>query len=87
VPAERPVELLVDVVAADDHRRSLEAIRDRLAAFLDGLSDRQVVHAAPLAKQLTDTLTQLAALGDPKAPADSVEDAEAAVQEKLRLVQ
>ena len=87
MPAERPVEYLADVVAENDHRRSLEAVRDRLAGFLDGLSERQVVHAAPLAKQLTETLNQLAELGDPEAPADSVENAQSAIDAKLRLVQ
>ena len=78
---------LESVVSDGDYRRSLEATRDRLAAFIDGLSERQVVHAAPLAKQLTDTLEKLANLPDPEAAADSVENAEDAVAAKLRLVQ
>ena len=75
------------VVADGDYRKSLEALRDRLAAFLDGLSERQVVHAAPLSKQLADVLKEIAALPNPEAAADSVEDAEDAVAAKLRLVQ
>ena len=75
------------VVADGDLRKSLEAVRDRLAAFLDGLGERQVVHAAPLAKQLTDVLAQLAALPVPDAAADSVETAQDVVERKLRAVQ
>jgi len=75
------------VVAEGDLRASLEAVRDRLAGFLDGLSDRQVLHAAPLAKQLTDTLEKLAALPVPDAAADSVETAQSDLEAKLRLVQ
>jgi hypothetical protein len=78
---------LADVVAGDDYRASLEAIRDRLAGFLEELSPRQVLHAAPLAKQLTETLEKLAALPDEEAPADSVETAQESVERILRAVQ
>jgi len=78
--------LLAPVVREGDYRASLEAVRDRLAAFLDGLSDRQVVQAAPLAKQLTDVLAQLADLPVPDAELDSVENAAASVERILRSV-
>jgi hypothetical protein len=76
---------LVPVVANGcDYRASIAALRDRLAAGIDGASDRQLVHLAPLAKQLADVLKQL---GDPEAAADSVDDAASSVEAKLRLVQ
>jgi hypothetical protein len=79
---------LVPVVANGcDYRASIAALRDRLAAGIDGASDRQLVHLAPLAKQLADVLKQLAELGDPEAAADSVDDAASSVEAKLRLVQ
>jgi hypothetical protein len=87
VTAEGAYTGLVPVVANGDYRASLAALRDRLAAGIDGASDRQLVHLAPLAKQLADVLKQLAELGDPEAAADSVEDAASSVEAKLRLVQ
>ena len=78
---------LEDVVADGDLRASLEAVRDRLAGFLDGLSERQLLHAAPLSKQLTDVLEKIAALPVPDAAADSVETAQSDLEAKLRLVQ
>ena len=75
------------VVAEGDLRASLEATRDRLAGFLDGLGERQVIHAAPLAKQLVDVLQRLADLPVPDAEADTVESAQDALEAKLRLVQ
>ncbi|MGZ4524222.1 MAG: hypothetical protein ACXVXO_12530 [Mycobacteriaceae bacterium] len=78
---------LGEVVAGGDYRASLEAVRDRLAAAIDGASDRQLVHVAPLAKQLQDVLKTLADLPVPDAEADSVETAQSDLEAKLRLVQ
>lgn len=78
---------LETVVGDGDLRASLEAVRDRLAGFLDGLSERQVIHAAPLSKQLTDVLEKLAALPVPDAEADTVESAQEGVERILRAVQ
>ena len=82
-----PDDGLREVVAQGDLRASLEALRDRLAAGIDGASERQLVHVAPLAKQLADVLQALAALPVEGAPADSVESAQDGVLLKLRAVQ
>lgn len=78
---------LPGVVRGNDYRASLEALRDRLAAGIDEADGRQLVHLAPLAKQLADVLKMLADLPVPDAAADSVESAEAEVADILRLVQ
>jgi hypothetical protein len=78
---------LTSVVGDGDYRTSLEALRDRLAAGIDGASDRQLVHLAPLAKQLADVLKVIAELPVPDAAADSVESAQSDLEAKLRLVQ
>lgn len=78
---------LTPVVSAGDYRASLEALRDRLAAAIDGASDRQLVHVAPLAKQLQDVLKTLADLPVVDAAPDSVESAQSTLEAKLRLVQ
>ena len=78
---------LSSAVAGGDYRASLEALRDRLADGIDGASDRQLVHLAPLAKQLADVLKTLADLPVPDAAADSVETAQSDLEAKLRLVQ
>ena len=78
---------LESLVAEGDLRASLEGVRNRLAGFLDGLSERQVLHAAPLAKQLTEVLQKLADLPVPDADADTVESAQEVVERKLRAVQ
>jgi hypothetical protein len=78
---------LSGVVAAGDYRASLEALRDRLAAGIDGSSERQLIHLAPLSKQLADVLKTLAELPAPDAAADSVESAQSVVERKLRAVQ
>ena len=78
---------LSSAVGGGDYRASLEALRDRLAAGIDGASDRQLVHLAPLAKQLADVLKTLADLPVPDAAADSVESAQTDLEAKLRLVQ
>lgn len=84
---ERAADGLVDVMASGDYRASLEALRDRLAAGIDGSTDRQLIHLAPLAKQLADVLKLLADLPVADAPADTVETAQDGVQRKLRAVQ
>jgi len=81
-----PVSLL-PVVSAGDYRAGLEALRDRLAAGIDGATERQLIHLAPLAKQLADVLKTLAELPVPDAAADSVETAQSDLEAKLRLVQ
>ena len=80
-------DALLPVVEAGDYRASLEALRDRLAAGIDGATSRQLIHLAPLAKQLAELLKVLADLPVPDAAADSVESAGDAVQRKLRAVQ
>ena len=87
MPDDVTPEGLSGVVRGNDYRASLEALRDDLAASIEGLTERQVVHKAPLAKQLADVLKQLAELPVPDAAADSVESAEAEVADILRLVQ
>jgi hypothetical protein len=87
VTDEMPAEALAPVVAAGDYRRSLEALRDRLAAGIDGASSRQLIHLAPLAKQLADIMRVLDEMPDEDAPADSVETAQEDVQRFLRAVQ
>jgi len=74
-------------VAAGTYRQKLEAIRDKLAASIDGAGPRQLIHVAPLTKQLTEVLRLLEELPDENAPADSVETAQETVEAKLRLVQ
>jgi hypothetical protein len=74
-------------VATGDYRKQLEALRDDLAASIEGLTERQVVHKAPLAKQLADVLQRLADLPVPDAAADTVETAQEVVERKLRAVQ
>ena len=49
-------EGLAAVVATGDHRASLEALRDRIAAELGMVEGRDV---APLAKQLADVMREL----------------------------
>lgn len=84
---ERAAEGLTVVVASGDYRASLEALRDRLAAGIDGSTERQLIHLAPLAKQLADVLKVLADLPVADAPADTVEAAQDGVLRKLRAVQ
>lgn len=85
--AETPAPAIAPVVSAGDYRRGLEAIRDRLAAGIDGASPRQLIHLAPLAKQLADIMRVLDEMPDENAPADSVETAQEDVQRILRAVQ
>jgi hypothetical protein len=80
-------EGLAAAVRAGTYRAQLEALRDDLAQAIEGLGERQVVHKAPLAKQLADVLATLADLPMPDAAADSVETAGAEVEAMLRLVQ
>ena len=69
---------LSDVVAKGDLRDSLEALRDRLAAELDGgvfckeCGGAVSSPTAPLAKQLSDVLKALAAL--PTGKEESLDD-------------
>jgi hypothetical protein len=73
-------DLLEDVVAAGDHRKSLEALRDYLARRLD----EPWTHgrdAAPLAQRLTDVIEKLAALPDP-AGVSQIDDLERARRER-----
>jgi hypothetical protein len=78
---------IAPAVATGDYRRSLEALRDRLAAGIDGASSRQLIHLAPLAKQLADIMRVLDEMPDENAPADSVETAQEDVERFLRAVQ
>lgn len=79
-------EALLPKVQTGTQRQKLEAIRDRLAAGIDGASDRQLIHLAPLAKQLVEVLERIADLPDESAPADSVESAQGEVERLLRAV-
>jgi hypothetical protein len=78
---------LASVVEQGEYRASLEALRDCLAAGIASLTPRQMIHLAPLSKQLTDVLKALADLPDLEAVADSVEDAREDVERILRAVQ
>ena len=86
-PSTSPADGLAPVVAGGDYRASLEALRDRLAAGIDGATARQLIHLAPLSKQLADVLKVLAELPVADAPADTVESAQDGVLHKLRAVQ
>ena len=89
-PRKRPVSAentLKQAVTAGVYRDSLIALRDRLAAGIDGANERQLIHLAPLAKQLADVLRQIEELPVPDAAADSVESAQAVVERKLRAVE
>lgn len=55
---------LAAVVAGGDQRASLEALRDRLAAAVDFAEPREL---APLARQLSLVLAEIAALPDASA--------------------
>ena len=85
-PPEPAVGALTGVVGGGNYRASLEALRDRLAAGIDGASERQLIHLAPLSKQLADVLRLLEELPVPGAVADSVESAQGVVERKLRAV-
>ena len=78
---------LESVVSTGDYRAGLEALRDTLAAGIDGAGDRQLIHLAPLAKQLADVMLTLEEMPVPGAAADSVESAQSVVELKLRAVQ
>ena len=78
---------LASVVSTGAYRASLEALRDTLAAGIDGAGERQLIHLAPLAKQLADVMRTLEDLPVPDAAADSVESAQSVVERKLRAVQ
>ena len=78
---------LESVVHAGDYRASLEALRDALAAGISGAGERQLIHLAPLAKQLADVMRTLTEIPVPDAAADSVESAQNVVELKLRAVQ
>ena len=78
---------LKQAVSEGSYREALEALRDRLAAGIEGANERQLIHLAPLAKQLADVLQTLEQLPVPDAAADSVESAQSVVELKLRSVQ
>ena len=78
---------LESVVGTGDYRASLEALRDTLAAGIAGAGERQLIHLAPLAKQLADVMRTLEEIPVPDAAADSVESAQNVVELKLRAVQ
>jgi hypothetical protein len=78
---------LAGVVEQGEYRASLEALRDRLATGIDSLTSRQMIHLAPLSKQLSDVLKVLAELPEPDAAADSVENAQEDVARILRAVE
>ncbi len=75
---------LCEAVSGSDPRVALEAIRDLLAERLEGATDRQLVHVAPMAKQLVDVLDKLGEFTEPEA--DSVDDSRADVERILRSV-
>ena len=77
---------LESVVGTGDYRASLEALRDTLAAGIAGAGERQLIHLAPLAKQLADVMRTLAEMPVPGAAADSVESAQNVIELKLRTV-
>ena len=85
-PPGSPADGLADVIGQGNYRASLEALRDRLAQGIDGASERQLIHLAPLSKQLADVLRLLEELPVPGAVADSVESAQGVVERKLRAV-
>ena len=70
--------------ADEDYRARLESLRDRLESALDGATDRDL---APLAARYESVLEKLSVLPDVKAPADTVEAAQAEAEAVLRLVQ
>ena len=74
------------VVGTGDYRAGLEALRDTLAAGIAGAGDRQLIHLAPLAKQLADVMRTLEEMPVPGAAADSVESAQNVIELKLRTV-
>jgi hypothetical protein len=63
VSDESQGESLSDVVASGDTRRSLEAIRERLAGALE--SAKYTKDLPPLAKQLVDVMAAIDALPAP----------------------
>lgn len=78
---------ILSTIRTGTYRQKLEALRDRLAAGIDGASDRQLIHLAPLAKQLAEIMRLLEELPDEAAPADAVEQTQASVERLLRSVQ
>jgi len=64
MPARKRPTNLTGVVATGDRVKSLEALRDVLAARLLASEDDRVV--APIAKQLSDVMRELEALTPPK---------------------
>lgn len=85
--AEDDAVAILPTVQAGNYRQSLVALRDRLAAGIDGASSRQLIHLAPLAKQLAEVMRLIEELPGEAAPADSVESAQAEVDRVLRAVQ
>ncbi len=77
-------ESLSKAVASGDQRVALEAIRDLLARKITGATSRQLVHVAPMTKQLVDVLAKLGEIEMPEA--DSVDDSRAAAERVLRSV-
>ncbi len=77
-------ESLSKAVASGDQRVALEAIRDLLARKITGATSRQLVHVAPMTKQLVDVLAKLGEIEMPEA--DSVDDSRAAAERILRSV-
>lgn len=69
--SRKAAERLTEVVVRGDQRKSLEAIRDRLARLLEMAQPNQ---AAALAKQLTDVISKLDALptGEEVSPVDDL---------------
>ena len=78
---------LETIVSSGDYRASLEALRDTLAAGIDGAGERQLIHLAPLGKQLAEIMRTLEEMPVVDAAADSVESAQSVVERKLRAVQ
>lgn len=70
--------------ASEDYRERLERTRDALEARMESAADRDF---APLVARYQSVLLELATLPNPNAEADSVESAQAAIADRLRLVQ
>lgn len=62
---------IVDVAGKGDRRKTLEAVRDRLAAELDDIDGR---YAAPLAKELRNVMAEIDRLpgGEEESPLDVI---------------
>ena len=62
---------LLDSVRSNDRREALVALRDSIAATIDGTDSGRDI--AALSKRLMEVMAQIDALPDPEAEADPVE--------------